>query len=153
MNKNELEKLLWSIAFPGFGQLLNQQYTKGAVFIALEMIVNMKSNFNLAIILSFQGNTNASLEQIQFKWLVFYPFLYFAAIWDAVKKANEKDYSPFMVLPYVFAAAFVLLGFVCSFKIAVLHPFLDPILFPIFMVIPGVLSGLAIKKLLISRIK
>jgi hypothetical protein len=40
MDKNATEKSSWSIAFPGFGQLLNQKYVKGILFIFIEFIVN-----------------------------------------------------------------------------------------------------------------
>ena len=55
MNKNAFEKLLWSIALPGFGQILNQKYIKGIMFIFLEFLVNIQSNFIKAIISSFLG--------------------------------------------------------------------------------------------------
>jgi len=49
-----IEKLLWSIALPGFGQLLNGKYIKGVLLISLEFLVNVKSNFNEVIISSFR---------------------------------------------------------------------------------------------------
>ena len=33
MNKSAFEKLMWSIALPGFGQYLNKKYFKGTSFI------------------------------------------------------------------------------------------------------------------------
>lgn len=48
---NPKEKLLWSIAFPGFGQLLNGKYVKGIIFISLEFIINVQSKFNQIIYL------------------------------------------------------------------------------------------------------
>ena len=52
-----METLLWSIALPGFGQLLNRKYIKGIVFIFLELLINTQSQFNEAIWLSFLGRT------------------------------------------------------------------------------------------------
>ena len=40
---NPKEVLLWSIAFPGFGQLLNGKYFKGIMLILLEVIINIQS--------------------------------------------------------------------------------------------------------------
>lgn len=77
MNKNVLEKLLWSIALPGFGQILNKKYLKGILLIFLEFLVNIQANFNEAIISSFHGNIDTSIEIINFQWLLFYPCLYF----------------------------------------------------------------------------
>lgn len=95
MNKDAFEKLLWSIALPGFGQILNQKYLKGILFISLEFLVNIQSNFNEAIISSFHGKTQTSIEQIDYKWLMFYPCLYFFSMWDAVKDANGTERSPY----------------------------------------------------------
>ena len=50
---NPYEKLLWSIALPGFGQLLNGKYVKGIIFILLEFVVNVQANFNEVITIKF----------------------------------------------------------------------------------------------------
>jgi hypothetical protein len=39
MNKNAIEKRLWSIALPGFGRLLNSKYIKGYILFVLENLV------------------------------------------------------------------------------------------------------------------
>jgi hypothetical protein len=154
LDKNAIEKLLWSIALPGFGQLLNQKYLKGIVFILLEFLVNIRSNFNAAIISSFHGNTHTSIDQIDFKWLMFYPCLYFFSMWDAVKDANgEREKSPFLFLPFVFAAYFVTIGLIYSTDIKIFGVLLGPIFLPILFVIPGVIIGLVVKKFITSFIK
>ena len=66
-NKNKVEKLLWSIALPGFGQILNGKYLKGVLLIALEILVNVQANFNLAIIYSFHGEIKQYLKGINQK--------------------------------------------------------------------------------------
>ncbi|WP_040203350.1 hypothetical protein [Neobacillus jeddahensis] len=153
MNKNAIEKLLWSIALPGFGQLLNQKYVKGVLFIFLEYLVNIQSNFNEAIISSFHGDTNTSIEQINFNWLMFYPCLYFFSMWDAVKDANGGGKnSPFLFLPFVFAAYFVTIGLIYSPDIKVFGVLFGPIFLPMLFVIPGVIIGLVIKKFITSFI-
>lgn len=68
-----LEVIFWSIALPGFGQLLNGKIVKGIVFIALEFIINVQSGFNGIILLSFLGETEKALSQTDFQWLMFYP--------------------------------------------------------------------------------
>ncbi|MCS0655394.1 hypothetical protein [Cytobacillus firmus] len=154
MDKNAIEKLLWSIALPGFGQLLNQKYIKGILFITLEFIVNIQSNFNEAIISSFQGNINTSFEQINLKWLMFYPCLYFFSMWDAVKDANGGgEKSPFLFLPFVFAAYFVTVGLIYSTKVKLFGLLFGPVFLPMLFVIPGVLIGLGLKKLITMPIK
>jgi len=154
VNKNAYEKLLWSIALPGFGQILNQKYVKGILFIFLELIVNIQSNFNEAIISSFHGNIEISIVQINFGWLMFYPCLYFFSMWDAVKDANgDEEKSPFLFLPFVFAAYFVTVGLIYSTKVKLFGILLGPIFLPMLFVIPGVLIGLVIKKLITMFIK
>ncbi|MCM3538180.1 hypothetical protein [Priestia endophytica] len=154
MNKAMFERLLWSIAFPGFGQLLNCQYVKGILFIFLELFVNIQSNFNTAIISSFVGNIHHSIEVIDFQWLMFYPCLYFFSMWDAVKDAyEERGNSTLLFLPFVFCAYFVTVGLMFSTKIKIFGLLLGPIFLPMLFVIPGVFTGLLVKKILTLFIK
>lgn len=84
MNRNNKhEKLFWSIALPGFGQILNGKFLKGFLFIALEFLVNVQSNFNEVILLSFHGEIEKAIQQTNYGWLMFYPCLNFFAMWDA----------------------------------------------------------------------
>nr|WP_285850783.1 hypothetical protein [Niallia circulans] len=149
VNKNSFEKLLWSIALPGFGQLLNKKYIKGIIFILLELVVNIQANFNKAIILSFHGHTSASLEEVNLKWLMFYPCLYFFAMWDAVKDADEEgENSPLLFLPFVFAAYFVTVGLIYSSEVFLFGHLIGPIFLPMLLVLPGVIVGLVIRKVI-----
>lgn len=126
------EMLLWSIAFPGFGQILNGKILKGILFILLEFIVNTKSNLNTLIIASFYGDISTAIQAADYQWLMFYPCLYVFAIWDAYKDASEKA-SPPVFLPFVLAAYCGTIGVIFSptFSIAghTLGPVWNPILF------------------------
>ncbi|MCU7712905.1 hypothetical protein OK414_27655, partial [Priestia sp. JV24] len=82
---NKEEALLWSIALPGFGQYLNGKFFKDSILILLELVVNVQSNFNEIIILSFHGDIEKSIQHADYRWLMFYPCLYFFAMWDAWK--------------------------------------------------------------------
>ncbi|CDG35354.1 hypothetical protein CTHBC1_0691 [Acetivibrio thermocellus BC1] len=42
---DKIEKMMWSIAFPGLGQLLNGQIVKGIFFMILELLINHYSQF------------------------------------------------------------------------------------------------------------
>ncbi len=97
---NPTEKLLWSIALPGFGQMLNGKYVKGILLIILEFLINFKANLNLVIFYSFQGEIIKAIEETDYQWLLFYPCLYFFAMWDAWKDAGggKERYS---FLPFV----------------------------------------------------
>jgi hypothetical protein len=144
---NGKETLLWSIALPGFGQFLNGKLVKGIVLVILEFLINVQANFNEAIISSFQGNISLSIQQLDFQWLMFYPCLYFFAMWDAWKDAGGgKDRYSF--LPFVFSAYFVTVGLIYSSKLKIFGVLLGPIWLPMLSVIPGVIVGLLIKWIL-----
>jgi len=149
VSKDQLEKLLWSIALPGFGQLLNHKYIKGILFILLEFLVNVQSNLNTAILLSFHGDIQSAIDQSNYQWLLFYPCLYLFAIWDAFKDA-EGESTPLMFLPFVCSAYFVTIGVIYSFKMTIFGILFGPIFLPILCVIPGVLIGIISKKLLLK---
>lgn len=85
-----MEKSLWSIALPGFSQLLNGKHIKGIVLISLEILMNVQANFNQAIILSFQGDISKYVQVTDYQWLMFFPCLYFFAMWDAWKVDGHR---------------------------------------------------------------
>ncbi|HET7577724.1 MAG TPA: hypothetical protein VFK33_00465 [Bacillales bacterium] len=139
-----MEKLFWSIAFPGFGQLLNGQILKGIVLMALEFLVNVKSHFNEAIFLSFHGEIHSAIEVTDYQWLMFYPCLYFFAMWDAYR-IDRQETSPFLFLPFAFSAFFVTVGLIYSNTFKVSGILLGPVWLPILCVLPGVVIGWLIK--------
>jgi hypothetical protein len=147
MNNDQIEKLLWSIALPGIAQLLNGKYIKGIILIILEVIVNVKSNLNLAIMFSFHGDIVTAIEKTNYQWLMFYPCLYFFAMWDAIKDAKGRT-SPFNFLPFVIAAYFVTIGLIYSSKIKIFGILLGPVFLPIIFTIPGMLIGFLIFKII-----
>lgn len=151
MNRNsKYEKLLWSIALPGFGQLLNEKYIKGIVLIFLEFLINVKGNFNVVIVSSFQGNIEMAIRQANYQWLMFYPCLYFFAMWDAYKDAGGGKKS-FSFMPFVFSAYSVTVGLIYSPELRIMGTLLGPIWLPILCVIPGVVIGLLLKRIINQR--
>ncbi|MEB1806051.1 MAG: hypothetical protein LPK26_01910 [Bacillaceae bacterium] len=143
------EAILWSIALPGFAQMLSKNYLKGILFIFLEFLINVQANFNEIIMLSFLGQTQAAIERADFQWLLFYPCLYFFAMWDAYKDAGggKGDYS---FLPLVFAAFCVTVGTMYSPKVMIFGVLLGPVWLPILSVIPGLLTGYIIRKIILT---
>jgi hypothetical protein len=142
-----MERLLWSIAFPGFGQYLNGKILKGSLFVVLEMLINMQSNFNSIIILSFQGEIEKAIHLTNYQWLMFYPCLYFYAMWDAWKESGEK-LAKDSFYPFVFAAYFVTVGCIYSSTFRLFGVLLGPVWLPILAVIPGVFTGRFIQKII-----
>ena len=145
-----MEKLFWSIAFPGFGQILNGKLIKGFVFILLEILINEMSNFNEIIIFSFHGDIDSAIQQTNYQWLMFYPCLYFFAMWDAFRDAGGGK-QPYSYLPFVFGAYFVTIGLIYSTKLRIFDVLFGPVWLPILFVIPGVGVGFLLEKLLYNR--
>jgi len=102
-----IEVILWSIALPGFGQLLNEKYVKGILFILLEFMINVHSNLNLNIKYSFLGEFEKAVEVTNDLWAMFYPCVFVFAVFDsyidALKLAGQEP-SSFVALPFVMAA-------------------------------------------------
>ncbi|MCA1062125.1 hypothetical protein QTG56_19445 [Rossellomorea sp. AcN35-11] len=147
----KLEGILWSIALPGFPQLLVGLWFKGTLLVLLEVIINVQSNFNKAIMYSFLGETHKAASVIDYQWLMFYPCLYMFAMWDAYKLAQIKD-EPYIFLPFVMSAYMVTVGLMYSPKVYVFGKFIGPIFLPMLFVIPGVVLGFIIR-LIILRLE
>ena len=144
---NSKEALLWSIALPGFGQLLNGKYLKGIIFISLEFIINVQSHFNNIILHSFNGDIEKAIEGTEYQWIMFYPCVYFFAMWDAYKDAGGGK-EPYSYLPFVFSAYLVTVGLMYSEKIKIFGLLFGTVWFPMLCVIPGVVIGILMKKIL-----
>ncbi len=146
-NAKQLEVLFWSIALPGFGQLLNRKYLKGLLFVALEFIVNVKGKINAIIMYSFLGEMDKAVASADYLWVMFYPCLYLFAIWDAYRDAGEQV-QPFTFLPFVFAAYLGTIGVIYSPILTIQGLLIGPVFLPIIGMISGVFVGLLLKKIL-----
>ncbi|MCM3194891.1 hypothetical protein ABEP42_28895 [Priestia megaterium] len=142
-----VERILWSIALPGFGQILNGKLLKGILLIALEFMINLNSHFNEIIRLSFIGEIEDSITQTNYQWLMFYPCIYFFAMWDAFKDAGGGK-EPYSYLPFVFSACFVTLGIMYSTNIKLFGIILGTVWFPMICVIPGLIIGFSLKNII-----
>ncbi|MCM3616623.1 hypothetical protein M3936_03405 [Sutcliffiella horikoshii] len=143
-----LERLLWSIALPGFGQLLNKKYFKGLVFIILEFLINVLANFNSIIMYSFNGEIEQAFLETNYLWLMFYPCLYFFSMWDAFKDAGGGK-SPYSYLPFVSCAYMVTVGLMLSGKIKIFGTLLGPVFMPMLFVIPGLVLGFIVRGIIL----
>jgi hypothetical protein len=137
---NRIEVLLWSIALPGFGQILNGKFLKGLLFIGLEFLINVQSNFNTAIKSSFHGDITEAINQTYYQWLMFYPCLYMFAVWDAYRDAGGGN-SPYAVLPTVFGAYVGTLGVIFSPSLKITGVVIGPVWLGIIGVVVGLVIG------------
>lgn len=147
---SRLEAVLWNIALPGFSQLLLGNYLKGILFVFLEFIINVNSQFNLAIMYSFIGELEKAHAVVDYQWLMFYPCVYMFAMWDAyrfVMPSNER----FSFLPFVFAAYFTTVGLIYSQRLTIFGQHLGPVFLPIMFLSLGLLVGFILKYVLIVR--
>ncbi|MBX9969645.1 hypothetical protein ACFW1J_16540 [Priestia aryabhattai] len=148
----KLEAVLWSVALPGFGQLLNGQLIKGLTFIFLEFLINTKSSFNNAILYSFLGQINKAIEVVNYQWLMFYPCVYMFAMYDAYKYSTKN--TPYLsFLPFVGGAYTVTVGLMYSSKLHFGEVLLGPIWLPIIFLVPGLILGFIVRYLLIKCLK
>jgi|SRR5690625_370789 len=145
------EVLFWSIALPGFGQLLNRKYVKGIVLIIFEMMINVKGNMNIVIMKSFLGEMKEAIYQADFLWLMFYPCVYLFAIWDAYRDAGGEE-KPFMYFPFVFSAFAGTIGVIYSTKFSINGLLIGPVFFPIMTMVIGFVVGFLIKKIVLRHL-
>lgn len=148
---DKIEKMMWSIAFPGLGQLLNGQIVKGIFFMILELLTNHYSNLNSIIIYSFTGNIAEAVNNANYQWLMFYPSLYLYVIWDAYKYA-KGDNSPMAFLPYVFAAYLGTVGTVYSPSFNINGVLFGPVWLPLICMAIGIFAGYIIQKQICKKI-
>ena len=148
-NLTKLEAVMWSIALPGFTQLLTGNLVKGILFVILEFLVNVMSNFNKGIMYSFLGETEKAMYVVDFQWLMFNPCLYMFAMWDAYRSVMPEE-EKITFLPFVFSAYFVTVGLMISPKVNIFGLFPGPVFLPMLFVIPGVITGFLIRKLLLK---
>lgn len=147
--RNKTEVLLWSIALPGFGQLLNSKYIKGIVFILLEVIINIMSRLNMAIVHSFQGDIEKAIGVTDYQWLMFYPCVYLFAILDAYRDAGG-GHDRLSFLSLVLAAYLGTIGLIYSSTLNVMGVRFGPVFLPIIFIFLGVLIG-RLLQMLVSK--
>ncbi|MDP4085746.1 MAG: hypothetical protein Q8934_14165 [Bacillota bacterium] len=149
---SKLEAILWSIALPGFSQLLMGSYIKGILFVILEFIINVNSHFNQAIMYSFLGEMEKAHLVTNYQWLMFYPCVYMFAMWDSFRMAMPA-HEKFSFLPFVFGAYFVTVGLMYSPKLLLFGIYFGPVFLPMIFLIPGLGIGFLIKFIIASKSK
>jgi hypothetical protein len=81
----------WSAAFPGFGHLLLSKYLRGYALFIWEVIVNLHSHVNLAMMYSFQGKIDLAKDVLNTRWLLMYIPVYLFAIWDSYRTTIDMN--------------------------------------------------------------
>jgi hypothetical protein len=130
---------------------LNGKFLKGLLFIGLEFLINVQSNFNTAIKSSFHGDITGAINQINYQWLMFYPCLYMFAVWDAYRDAGGGT-SPYAVLPMVFGAYFGTVGVIFSPSLKIMGVIFGPVWLGMIGILVGVVVGVIIRIVLLKSI-
>jgi hypothetical protein len=143
-----LERILWSIALPGFAQFLNGKIIKGSILIFFEFLINIQSNLNVVIISSFHGRIAEAIEHTDYQWLMFYPCIYLFAIWDAYRDSGGGK-GRLSYLPFVFSAYIGTIGVIYSSTLKIMGVLLGPIWLSILFLILGFLFGALLRLALI----
>ncbi|MCU9612303.1 hypothetical protein OEV98_01840 [Caldibacillus lycopersici] len=146
---SKLEAILWSIAFPGFPQLLVGAYIKGIFFMLLEFCINVQSQFNEAIRFSFLGEMDNAVKVINYEWLMFYPCIYMYVMWDSYC-ISEGDVGKYDFLPFVFGAYFLTVGTMYGSKANFLGIYPGPVFFPMIILPLGLFVGFILKKVFVN---
>ncbi|WP_059105711.1 hypothetical protein [Shouchella shacheensis] len=81
----------WSAAFPGFGHLLLSKYLRGFILSALEIVINVMTNLNLAIVYSYTGQFEMAKDVLEPKLLLLYLPFYIFGIWDSYRSTVDMN--------------------------------------------------------------
>lgn len=81
----------WSAAFPGFGHLLLSKYIRGFVLFVWEVVVNVKSHINMAMVYSFLGEIEKAKDVLDTRWLLVYIPVYLFSIWDSYRTTVDLN--------------------------------------------------------------
>jgi hypothetical protein len=149
MKYKPAEVLLWSIALPGLGQLLNKKYFKAFLLLILEFVINIGARLNLAIMYSFKGDIYAAISHTNYQWLMFYPCVYMFGIWDSYKDAGGGQ-SPYATLPFVFCAFLGTVGLMYSDSLRIGGVLFGPVWLAMLFAFLGIGLGQLLRIILIS---
>lgn len=137
--------VVWSIAFPGFGQIYNNQFLKALLFLFLEFFINLNGHLNQSIIHSFFWEITLSQAELNYHWIMFYPCVYVIPMWDAYavayKQANFVTPPGVDALPFTLGAMFATIGVIYGSRWIP-----GPIFLPIIMITLGAFLGIQLKK-------
>lgn len=81
----------WSAAFPGFGHLLLNKSIRGLLLFCWEVVVNLNSHLNLAMVHSFCGDIQLAKKVLEPRWMLMYIPVYLFGIWDSYRTTMDMN--------------------------------------------------------------
>ncbi|MDK2917509.1 MAG: hypothetical protein PWQ37_242 [Candidatus Petromonas sp.] len=79
----------WSAALPGLGHIHMGENLRGLLFLAGEIIINVKARINLAIFYTLIGNFQKANDVFDERWGLFYITVWVFAIYDSYRLSIE----------------------------------------------------------------
>ncbi|WEG18099.1 hypothetical protein PQ478_06320 [Alkalihalophilus pseudofirmus] len=150
--EKRVEAIFWSIAFPGFGQFLNQKFLKGVFFVLLEFTINVQARLNLAIIPSFYGDGTAANDTVNYQWIMFYPCVYLFSMYDAYRDAGGERVK-YAFIPFAISAYIGTIGVIYSRSIHLFDHTIGVIWSPILFHLAGYGIGMIIRAMILHFTK
>ncbi|WP_156324612.1 hypothetical protein [Bacillus sp. FJAT-27245] len=89
--RNPLQVIWWSAAFPGAGHMALCKYFSGALLMAWEFFINVKAHINEAIFYSMIGEFQLAAEVIDTHWFFLYMGIYVFTMWDSYSTAIDLN--------------------------------------------------------------
>ncbi|MFZ5633625.1 MAG: hypothetical protein ACOY40_12355 [Bacillota bacterium] len=81
----------WSALLTGFGHIYNGKTFKALILLGWAVATIYFAHLNNAIIDTFNGRFQRAAENVDYQWLLFFPSVYFFAIWDAYTDCVEMN--------------------------------------------------------------
>ena len=110
---------LFSILMPGFGQIYNGQFIKGAFLLLIEHYDNEFGKINLAIHLDFNGLHQQAIEATNFQSMLFYPGFFAYTIWDAWYHAKPNADKKRTAIPFLIGGFLGVIGAIFGNRLAI----------------------------------
>lgn len=89
--RNPWVPVWWSMAFPGGGHMMLCKYFTGAMLMLWEFVINVKSNINIAIMLSMTGQFSKAKDVLDPEWFFLYMGVYLFAMWDSYRLSIDMN--------------------------------------------------------------
>ncbi|AXF55051.1 DUF6677 family protein [Salicibibacter kimchii] len=83
----------WSASLPGFGHMLLSKHVRGIILFLWEILINIMSKLNLAMVYSFTGQVEMAKEVIEPRWVLLYIPVYIFTIWDSYRSAVDINHQ------------------------------------------------------------
>ncbi len=82
---------LWSVVFPGLGQIALGNHITGYILIIWEIVINTQAHINLIFLNTFTGRFQEAAAVANQRWLLLYIAVYVFGIWDSYRSTVDLN--------------------------------------------------------------